>query len=109
MAHFDIPPDAKAGLWDVHVPTRADGTLTLTDSFLIMDMCDTCICDVDSIDQLCPCAGPRGMNVPWSNHGNYVSCVAKTADTFLEQELITEEEKDAIVSQAAKSDCGHKK
>jgi hypothetical protein len=28
-----------------------------------------------SLYQLCPCAGPRGQSVPWSNHGKYVSCV----------------------------------
>jgi len=46
MVQFDIPPDAKTGLWDVHVPTT-DGILTLTEGLLVMDMCDTCIGDVD--------------------------------------------------------------
>jgi len=59
-----------------------------------------------SIAQLCPCEGPRGTNQPWKNHGKYVSCVAHATGTFLDLGLITEEEKDALVSAAAQSDCG---
>jgi len=62
-----------------------------------------------SIDQLCPCDGPRGTNVSWRNHGEYVSCVAKSSESFVELELITEAEKDALVSSAAQSSCGDKK
>jgi len=62
-----------------------------------------------SIDQLCPCEGPRGTTVSWKNHGKYVSCVAKTSENFVEQGLITETEKDSTVSEAAQSDCGDKK
>ena len=62
-----------------------------------------------SIAQLCPCEGPRGTTVSWKNHGKYVSCVAKTSETFVEQGLITEAEKDSTVSEAAQSDCGDKK
>ena len=35
MAQFDIPADANAGLWDVVVPTMAEGTLTLQDGFMV--------------------------------------------------------------------------
>ena len=62
-----------------------------------------------SIDELCPCAGPRGTTSSWKNHGKYVSCVAKTSESFVDQGLITEAEKDAIVSAAAQSTCGDKK
>jgi hypothetical protein len=61
-----------------------------------------------SIAQLCPCEGPRGTTVPWKNHGQYVSCVAKSAESSVVQGLITEAEKDAIVSAAAGSACGDK-
>jgi hypothetical protein len=44
----------------------------------------------------------------WRNHGEYVSCVAQTAGQFLADGLITEEEKDAIVSAAAQSNVGKK-
>jgi len=56
-----------------------------------------------SIAQLAPCDGD------WKNHGKYVSAVAHAAEDFLAAGLITEEEKDAIVSAAAKSKCGKKK
>jgi len=62
-----------------------------------------------TIDQLCPCEGPQGTTESWKNHGKYVSSVAKASESFVEMGLITEVEKDAIVSSAAKSDCGDKK
>jgi hypothetical protein len=62
-----------------------------------------------SITQLCPCVGPRGTNLSWRNHGKYVSCVAKSSESFVELELITEAEKDDSVSSAAQSSCGDKK
>lgn len=68
---------------------------TTPDSMVNADGC--------SIDDLCPCDGD------WKNHGKYVSCVAHTAQQFLDDELISAEEKGAIVSEAAQSDCGKKK
>ncbi len=59
-----------------------------------------------SIAQLCPCVGPRDTTQPWKNHGQYVSCVAKSAQSFLQQGLITSTQKDAIVSSAGRSACG---
>jgi hypothetical protein len=56
-----------------------------------------------SIAQYCPCDNN------WKNHGKYVSCVAHNAEDFVDAGLITEAEKDAIVSVAAQSDCGKKK
>jgi hypothetical protein len=59
-----------------------------------------------SIAQLCPCSGPRGSTEPWRNHGKYVSCTAKSAETFVGLGLLSGAEKDAIVSEAAQSSCG---
>jgi len=56
-----------------------------------------------SIDQRCPCEND------WKNHGAYISCVAQAAEDFVDAELLTEAQKDAIVSAAAESDCGNKK
>ncbi|WPD21151.1 MAG: hypothetical protein SD837_13175 [Candidatus Electrothrix scaldis] len=61
-----------------------------------------------SIDQLCSCEGPRETTNAWKNHGKFVSCTSKAAEDFVEQGLITEEEKDATVSEAAQLDCGKK-
>lgn len=52
------------------------------------------------IDAACPCLDN------WRNHGGYVSCVARTSEGLLEDGLLTEAEKDAIVSAAARSTCG---
>jgi len=60
-----------------------------------------------SIDQLAPCAGPASGGT-WKNHGQYVSTVAHVAEDFLEQGLISQDQKGAIVSAAAQSGCGTK-
>jgi hypothetical protein len=58
-----------------------------------------------SIDQIAPCSGPAPGGT-WKNHGQYVSAVAQAAEAFLAQGLISEEQADAIVAQAAQSNCG---
>jgi hypothetical protein len=55
-----------------------------------------------SIDQLVPCAGP------WRNHGQFVSATVQVSGEFLSQGLITEAQQEAIISAAAKSNCGKK-
>lgn len=56
-----------------------------------------------SIDQTCPCDNN------WKNHGGYVQCVAHASEDFLNNGLISPEEKEAYVSSAAQSECGSKK
>lgn len=53
-----------------------------------------------AISQLCPC------ETPWKSHGAYVRCVAQAAEDFVVAGLITEEDKEAIVAEAAESNCG---
>jgi len=55
------------------------------------------------VTQICPCSHP------WKNHGAYVSCVAKAADAFVADGLMTLADKDAVVSAAARSACGVRK
>jgi hypothetical protein len=52
-----------------------------------------------SIAEYCGCDDFR-------NHGGYVSCTDRTAEAFLQGGLISELEKDSIVSTAAQSSCG---
>ncbi|RJR18350.1 MAG: hypothetical protein C4581_06455 [Nitrospiraceae bacterium] len=59
-----------------------------------------------SIDQLNPCAHPRGQSIPWKNHGQYVSSVVQTANSFFQQGLITQAQRNLIISNAANSTCG---
>jgi hypothetical protein len=58
-----------------------------------------------SIEQLAPCGGPTS-GVTWKSHGQYVSSVAQAAEAFLAPGLISQEEAEEIVAQAANSDCG---
>ena len=60
------------------------------------------IVDADgcSIDQLVPCDGP------WKNHGQYVSTIAHVSKEFVDQGLITHQQRAEIISSAAQSDCG---
>jgi hypothetical protein len=60
-----------------------------------------------SIDQLAPCSGPASGGT-WKNHGQYVSTVAHAVQAFLEQGLLSAEQAEAIVSAAARSNCGSK-
>jgi hypothetical protein len=55
-----------------------------------------------SIAQICPDSND------WKNHGAYVKCVAHTAEDFVNNGLISEEEKDAVVSVAGSSSIGKK-
>jgi hypothetical protein len=58
-----------------------------------------------SVTDLCPCDNDDN----WKNHGAYVRCVAHTSEDFLAAGLISEVEKDTIVSTAGMSRCGAKK
>lgn len=68
---------------------------TLNDAIVNNDGC--------SIPDLCPCEND------WKNHGAYVKCVAHSSEDFVSEGLITETDKDTVVSNAAESDCGVKK
>lgn len=56
-----------------------------------------------SVEQECVCGST------WKNHGAYVSCNARATEDLVAAGKITEEEKDAIMSEAGASDCGNKK
>jgi hypothetical protein len=60
-----------------------------------------------SIDQLVPCEGPRSGG-KWKNHGQYVSSIAHVTQEFRAQGLIDEDQSADIISDAARSGCGHK-
>ena len=59
-----------------------------------------------AIDQLVPCEGPLGEDIPWKNHGQYMKALAKAVQEFIDLGLITEEEGEAIMSGAGATDCG---
>lgn len=82
---FPAPPDGD----DDGVPDEEDACPG-TDAGDVVDPTSGC-----SIAQLCPCADP-----------DYFVCVRTTATDFAEQGLITRRERGAILSAAARSDCG---
>jgi hypothetical protein len=67
-----------------------------------------------AIDAANGCSSPQLLELvcpkdrPYRNHGQYVECVAHEADRQVSVRLITQQEKDAIVATAAKSDIGKK-
>jgi hypothetical protein len=82
-----------------------DGVLDAKDECLYTAAGVTVNTNGCSIADLCPCVNEK----PWKNHGAYVSCVAHAAEDFMAAGLITEAAKDAIVEEAAHSNCGSKK
>jgi len=60
-----------------------------------------------SIDQLVPCEGPASGG-KWKNHGQYVSSIAHVTQEFRAEGLIDEDQSADIISDAARSGCGHK-
>ena len=60
-----------------------------------------------SIDQLAPCAGPRPGKT-WKSHYQYVLAVATEVVEFWLDGLLTDDQANAIVDAAIKSDCGKK-
>ena len=82
-----------------------DGVLDATDACLPTPLGKVVNAEGCSIAQLAPCVHADGEDKR-KNHGAYVSTVAHTAEDFLAAGLITEEEKDEIVSGAGGSTCG---
>ena len=104
---FDANPDQD----DFDEDGEGDACDTDLDGDGVVDANDACVptpvgevinADGCSIAQLSPCDGN------WKNHGAYVRHVVHLAQDFLAAGLITEEEKGAIVSAAAQTDCGKK-
>ena len=57
------------------------------------------------------CDGSLGDCDPtteWKNHGQYVRCVAYETNALIEQGVLTEEEGDELISNAAQSEVGKK-
>jgi len=82
-----------------------DGVGNYIDQCLGTTPGDTVNEDGCSIAGLSPCLHPPGVN-KWKNHGAYVRSVAHTSQDFVDAGLISEAEKDAIVSASGQSQCG---
>jgi len=58
-----------------------------------------------TIDQLCSCDGPE-VDQAWRSHDKYLRCVKKKAKHFARRDLITRDERRAIVLAARGNTCG---
>lgn len=61
--------------------------------------------DINPILTQVPCAGPA-PGKKWKNHGAYVSTVSKVVQTYLNANIIVQEEADQIMALAGSNDCG---
>ena len=107
----NCPLDANPDQGDADGDGAGNACDTDDDNDGVLDATDQCLSTAAgatvnpagcSIADLCPCAND------WKNHGAYVSCVAHTAEDFVAAGLITDAEKDALVAEAAQSNCGKK-
>jgi hypothetical protein len=97
-ADFHIFTDSSPGASSIIAPFSGTGVESKSFS-----QNDDLIYAEQTVDSACPC---NELLKPWKNHGAYVRCVAHAAEVLLLEEWITQEEKGAIVSARAKSDCG---
>ena len=99
---------ALLGLARAWVPEQEHGVLDGLDECLATAsgaLVDAFGC---SLDDYVPCAHPAN-GIAWKNHGAYVAAVAHVAEDFYVEQLITLDEKNAMVSTAAQSTCGAKR
>jgi hypothetical protein len=60
----------------------------------------------NSVDENCDAVKLCYPDTQWKNHGAFVSCVSRESEKLLDQGLITQAEKDKMVSNAAKTSIG---
>jgi FG-GAP repeat/Thrombospondin type 3 repeat len=59
-----------------------------------------------SLDQLAPCGGPRGTDVPWQNHGAYQAAIAHAVKMLRDSGVIDQKYGQEWMRRAAQSSCG---
>jgi hypothetical protein len=59
-----------------------------------------------SLEQLCPCSGPAGGQVPWNKPQDYQNCIKDNAKHLQDLGIISKNEFKAIFSLAKGSQCG---
>lgn len=109
--------DANPGQEDFDGDGVGDACDTDIDGDGVSDSIDECLGTLPgdvvnqsgcSIAEIAPCEHTV-VGSKWKNHGAYVRSVAHASQDFVDAGLISEEEKDAIVSSSGQSQCGAKK
>jgi hypothetical protein len=59
-----------------------------------------------SLEQICPCDGPMGQSLPWRSHRQYLGCVYRHANALLYSGRIGFRERNRLVAEAFRSECG---
>ncbi|HXI51224.1 MAG TPA: hypothetical protein VNH84_06960, partial [Candidatus Saccharimonadales bacterium] len=104
--HFEGPSGYDFDYWVVKLrpetPNDCDGDGVPDSRDLCPDTPSGAVVNADgcSVAQLCPCDGP------WQNHGEYVQCVIDRAWEFYRAGRLNKEQRQAIVRDATRSDCG---
>jgi len=108
-ADDDGVPDASD-----NCPMTANADQSDIDGDLAGDACDSCPATASadlvtrvgcSVEQLCPCWGPRSDRV-WESPLDYVQCVARAARTLRREGRISKAERVRILRRAMRSGCG---
>ena len=89
----------------VNVDADRDGVqdaVDLCESTLSGSVVDASGC---SVQQHCPCEADWS-GADWKNHGQMVACRSSVAEIFVSEGLLTDDEKDGVVGEAAKTSCG---
>ncbi len=84
-----------------------DGVIDADDQCPGTSLGDIVNADGCAVADLCPCEHPLGGGA-WKNHGAYMRCVSHTSRDFVDVGLMTNQERDDIVSASAATDCGKK-
>ena len=98
----DSDGDGVGDVCDVETDSDGDGVADEADACLGTAAGAPVLADGCSIDQTCPCDNP------WKNHGAYVKCTGRAANQMLDDGVITQQERDDLLSVAHASSCGQK-